>query len=284
MKLPRLPAGRLGDDDALILLRQLGVVFIGLNLALGIGGAEEVVLICRIAGGLCAVLIVAAVLAQRARADAAGPSALVTLPTAAVGLTLLLWLLDVGSQNKIGALAWPIVGGLAGGTAIAARVGSVVGLRAVQRSGDAYALYVHRRRSNPLASMAPLARPMLAIGVGGVVAYLGFNALFELDESRPWAANGLMASVFVLIAPLTAAAVLMAMPLFGDDAGRGDRAAPLRRAWTRSSGVQPLPDMIGSAIASIVTIASGRSRTPGLDASAAAPQAPDAPRRAPPRG
>lgn len=137
--MPRLRAGRLDDGDALILLRQFGVVFIGLSLALGVAGAQEVVLLCRIVGGLAALIIVGVVLIGRARADAAGQWALLALLTAAVALTLLLRMLEIGSQNEIGALAWPLVGGLAGGVAIGAPVGSAVGGRAVERSGDAYA-------------------------------------------------------------------------------------------------------------------------------------------------
>lgn len=104
--------------------------------------------------------------------------------------------------------------------------------------------------------MAWLARPMLLVALVGLGGFAVFSGLLELFDDSPGLVVGLIGSACVLIAPLTAAAVLMAMPLFGKDAGRADGAGPLRRVWTRSSGLQPVADLIGSAIASLITIAS----------------------------
>ncbi|CAA9479282.1 MAG: hypothetical protein AVDCRST_MAG53-477 [uncultured Solirubrobacteraceae bacterium] len=179
----------LGADDAVIALRYLGVVFVGVSLAFGVGGAEEIVLLIRIVGCLGATGLVLLVLLARAEEGGSEHRPLLALAIVAPALTLVLLLLGAGEDSAFAPFWWSLV---------------------------------------------------------------------------------------VLFMPLTLASMLMAMPLL-DVRPETQPPGRVRRVWAGGSGVQPLPDLVATAVVSLIAIVSTSLRRSTESTRGRGPASPEPP-------
>lgn len=238
--------------ELLVVCRYSGAALIGVGFLTGIGGIDEILLLARGFGTGLALVACMFALATFVLLGAPGRRLRVlgaTIAAFAGGAAITFALLGVAQIGGDHGDLWALVGSATAGIAVGARAGVVI-----QRGVDP-----------ALAGRAPAAvvepdvlgrilRPVVAALGAGAISLLACGALLALGVGGVLPVLLGIGAACVLIVPLVVVALLLAMPagllLPGTDGLR-----PARRGALRGSALQPLPDVLASAIASVVSIA-----------------------------
>lgn len=265
-------------------VRLLAVAVIAGGLALQIDGAEEVVRTARIVAAWGALAIALAVLAVGGLARPAVPGRRRAIAVASMGFAAgatLGWT-AAALVPLPGGEGWTLVAAVTVGLAVGARAGIEAERRVAEAAlartvdpADAYAAHVRRLRARSALAAAvdraatlrerlgavPVAQAALALGAGGLALLALLRGLEALD-----AAPGLLAAVLVIAVPAVGlgvglAGLLMTLPLsvVAPEVG----ATGGRRVAQRVSRIQPLPDLLASALVSLLVQTEPTRRGPG---------------------
>lgn len=257
----------------LLAMRLLAVMVIGGCLALGLDGAEELVRFSRVAAACAALAIALVVLVAVAAARPVPPGRRMAIAAALTGVAVgaLLGGAVAAVVPLSGGAGWIFVAAVTVGLAIGARAGLEAERRVTSNAAmssvdpdDVYAAHVRRLRARGALARAadrstamresleaiPLAWLVLAPGIGGLGLLALLRGLVALD-----AAQGLVFLVLIVAVPAVGFAVglaglLMTLPLSVVVPAAG--ATPRRRLAQRLSWVQPLPDLLASALLSLL--------------------------------
>lgn len=267
-------------------VRLLAVGVVGCSLALQIDGAEEVVRVSRVAASWVALAIALAVLAVAALAKPVPPGRRMAIVGALIGFAVgaaLGWT-SAALVPLPGGEGWTIVVAMTVGLAVGARVGIEAEHRITEDvvtapwdPADAYAAHVRRLRARGALDAAasrgpalrgyldalPIARGTLGLGLGGLVLLALLRGLEALD-----APSGVLLIVLVIAVPALLVAVglaglIMTLPLGLVAPAAG--ATPGRRLAQRFSWIQPLPDLVASALVSVLVQTGPTRRRPARE-------------------
>lgn len=249
----------LGTIGLLVVCRLSGAALIGVGFLTGIGGVDKILLLTRgfgtglaLLGALVALAGLTAVCAPAARRRVA-VAALVAFVAGAGVSSAILGLTALHGEDR---LAWALVGGGAAGIAVSARVAVAISQRLDPAPSG------HLR--SPVMSADELdkaLRGIVALLAVGTLGLLAAGALIAAGVQAAVPGLVAIAAACVLIPPLVGVAALLALPaglLLAEPAV----VTAGRSRVTRASGLQPLPDALASAIASLMTIGTAPSPAP----------------------
>lgn len=264
-------------------VRLLAVTVIGGCLALQIDGAEELVRVARVIAAWTALAIALTVLAVAVATRPVVPGRRRAIAVASIGFAVgaaLGWA-SVALVPLPGGEAWNLVAAVTVGLAVGARAGLEAERRVTEDAtvrpvdpADAYTTHVHRLRARGALVAAadrpaalrehlerlPIAAAALVLGAGGLALLALLRGLEALD-----APPGLLLVVLVIAVPAAGvgvglAGLLMTLPLTVVAPAAG--ATAKRRLAQRVSWVQPLPDLLASALVSLLVQTGPTRRSP----------------------
>ncbi len=266
----------------LLAVRLLAVMVIGGCLALGLDGAEELVRFARVAAACAALAIALVVLVVVAAARPVPPGRRMAIAASLTGVAAGAFLGGAVAAlfPLAGGAGWILVAAVTVGLAIGARAGLEAERRLTSDAAtlsvdpdDVYAAHVLRLRARGALARAadrptavresleaiPIAWLVLAPGLGGLALLALLRGLVALD-----AAQGLVFLVLIVAVPAVGfgvglAGLLMTLPLSVVVPSVG--ATGRRRLAQRVSRIQPLPDLLASALVSLL-VQSGPTRRP----------------------
>jgi len=267
----------------LLALRLLAVTIIGGCLALQIDGAEQVVRTARAVAAWAALLIALAVLAVAGLAQPVVPGRRRAIAVASIGFAVgaaLGWA-SAALVTLPGGEGWTLVAAVTVGLAVGARAGIEAERRLTEDavalpvdSADAYAAHVRRLRARgALATAAsrgtalrehhdglPVARAVLVLGLGGLALLVLLRGLEAVDAPPGVLLIVLVIAVPALLLAVGLAGLLMTLPL--SVAAPAAAATARRRLAQRVSWIQPLPDLLASALVSLLVQTGPTRRRP----------------------